>query len=484
MADSNRASLAYIEETNFNEVPDPEVSVTGTVTVAAPSTLTSDSTDAGPDFSGFSVGDKIVTSGFTNTENNGLFTIASVDTDTDTAHEIVVEEDTLVSETDAEDVTINSAIVFQNYRFTDESLAANTDTTQSEEIRPDRQVSDTIRTQISVEGDISWEFSAKTHDDLLEGFAMSKWSEYLDLSGTVSAVSVGTSDDYDKFTSDTAAGGPDLSNVIVGQWIETRDFTNTENNGYFKVMSLDTSTAVHEIEVAGTDLVDEADATDVKIDGSVLTNGVERKSYTFEKRFNDLPDADAFQTFHGCRIGTMDLDVSADAILTGSFGVSGAGFDPAQDGPTADDYLEAGTERVMNAIDHVSYLREGSKLIELDVMSISLSGDNNLRTQTAIGNLPPIGIGIGTISFTGNMEVYHTTRDLLNKYLSFEDTSVSFLLKDFDGNAYMFELEAMNYTEGAANVGGQDEDVMTELAFSAKVGGTSGKTFVITRFKP
>ena len=54
-------------------------------------------------------------------------------------------------------------------RYTGESLAYNINNSQSAEIRNDRNVSDMVRTDASAAGDINFELTFATFDDLLEG---------------------------------------------------------------------------------------------------------------------------------------------------------------------------------------------------------------------------------------------------------------------------------------------------------------------------
>lgn len=60
-------------------------------------------------------------------------------------------------------------------RMTGESLKQATDTTVSNEIRSDRQVPDVVRVGARAEGDVNFELSYGTFDELLEGALMSDW---------------------------------------------------------------------------------------------------------------------------------------------------------------------------------------------------------------------------------------------------------------------------------------------------------------------
>jgi len=65
---------------------------------------------------------------------------------------------------------------WKNLRFTSESLNYNKTTVTSEEIRPDRNVSDMIDVGFGVGGEIGFELSYGTLDDLIESLLFSTWS--------------------------------------------------------------------------------------------------------------------------------------------------------------------------------------------------------------------------------------------------------------------------------------------------------------------
>jgi hypothetical protein len=65
---------------------------------------------------------------------------------------------------------------FQNIRFTSENLQAAKETVRSQEIRPDRNVTDEIMVGRSVSGNMDFELSYGTFDNLLESLFHSEWT--------------------------------------------------------------------------------------------------------------------------------------------------------------------------------------------------------------------------------------------------------------------------------------------------------------------
>jgi hypothetical protein len=74
--------------------------------------------------------------------------------------------------------------IFQNMRFTSESLNAEKQTVTSDEIRPDRNVSDVVQTSRMASGDINDEFSYGSFDDLFESALYSTWATDVLKNGT------------------------------------------------------------------------------------------------------------------------------------------------------------------------------------------------------------------------------------------------------------------------------------------------------------
>lgn len=69
-------------------------------------------------------------------------------------------------------------------RYTGESLTFNINNTQSSEIRNDRNVSDMVRTDASCSGDLNFELTFGTFDDLLEGVMCGAYSTNVLKNGT------------------------------------------------------------------------------------------------------------------------------------------------------------------------------------------------------------------------------------------------------------------------------------------------------------
>ena len=353
---------------------------------------------------------------------------------------------------------------FKNIRFTSESFRQETATTQSSEIRTDRQVSDVIRTSISVSGDVGIELSYGQFDLWMEaGLLSGDWTGSATVDGADTAVSAVASDNSYNHTSAWAA------NPSIGDWIYVSGFTgNTANNGYSRV----TAVTGTKITVDHKTLVDDAAGEAVTIKTlDYVRNGTELRPFNIEREYTDV--SNEFVQFLGMAIDSWSLTMSADSIVTGSFSWLGKSETSATstlgDGANSDAF----TSTVMNSIDNVSGFFENGA--SFDITAFSLNVSNNLRTRQQVGTLGAISVGKGTSNVSGSLSCYFSAKALYDKYLNFTTTSLTLILEDSAGQAYVIFLPKVKLTSGARAAGGQNTDVIQEVSFEAFRDTTSGR---------
>lgn len=135
-------------------------------------------------------------------------------------------------------------------RFTGESLNYDIDYVRSAEITPSRQVLDVVNVGYRASGAINVEMSATTFDDFIASVLCRPWTTLPMIVNLTADTEVsGVTDSSDTFS--VAAGGASFK---LGHLLRTTGFTNTANNGIFRVASSTANTVV----VGGTPtLVDE-----------------------------------------------------------------------------------------------------------------------------------------------------------------------------------------------------------------------------------
>lgn len=371
-------------------------------------------------------------------------------------------------------ITPNSAL--QEIRMTGESLKGDTTTTNSAEIRDDRMISDVLRTMVAASGDINFELSYGSFDDFMVAALRSAgWS-------TGEAV-ITTSTDLTFASNTITLGSGSWTNTpAAGDWIRITGATDNANNvGYFKVTAA-TSTV---ITVAQTFTDTGAESGSVTIyNGAQITNGTTETSFSIERKYQDLTDI--HEGFVGMEIETFNLSITAEGLVTGSFGFMGklASSDATSDGIGDGSYTDANTNSIINATDNVQGIQEN--YADLGSTAFSLSLTNNLRGRTQIGALGYQSMGDGQIELTGTIQKYFENNTLFDKYLNFTETSLVVIINDATtvatGNAYVIEIPLVNFTSGQRTAGGSNADIIADLAWSAKRDATDDAMIRIVKF--
>ena len=335
---------------------------------------------------------------------------------------------------------------FTNMRFTSESVNYNLNNIVSDELRSDRMIPDLIQVGSDAGGDINFEMSYNAFDLEIQGAMAADWATAVAIANATDvAVTTG---DFSSTTTDFVTEG-----IVVGQWIKVAGFTNSENNGFHRV----TAVSANSMSV-NTTLVNEAAPADVDIDGQMIRNGVTQKGYTYQKELTDLASPLYF-TFNGGMVNTMALTVATGQILTGTFNVMALGAAVNTTGVTGQSDADGAANDVMNAVDNVVNIQFDDAASTAYFSELSLTVNNNLRGQDAVGSLPHVDIALSRLEVTGSISLYIQDETLYNNYLNATAFSLSFRVEDDAGNAYVFTLPKVKFETGAADAGGLDQDV-------------------------
>lgn len=369
-------------------------------------------------------------------------------------------------------------------RFTNESLNYSAQTVVSEEIRSDRQVSDIIRTGVESGGDVGIELSFGAFDDLFEGMLYNDWSAVQD-SDLNSPADPGftVALDSPNTSSTISAASPTtgfLNSLTVGAFIEVSgSVLSPVNDGYYRVTANSGANSITVSPALPSPGVD-----GFRIRESHLRNGTTLKSFLLEKAFTDVGE---YFSFTGMRVGTANISIAPGAILTGSFGFSGENATVQGNsiiaGLTSPETIPVAANDVFNAVDNVgNVLIDGAVDADVCFTEITFDVENNLRFQPCIGQLESSGIGVGRTQISGTLSAYFVNRSFFEKYLNFDTVAVSFTITDAAGNTYLMDFPSVKFTNGEVVAGGNDEDVLVTIEFTAKRDPTLGFTFGLNRF--
>ncbi len=362
---------------------------------------------------------------------------------------------------------------FTLVRHGGESLGQQSGTTQSQEIDTERNVKDLIRTSVSASGDINIEQSYGAHDALMEAVLGSAARTAKVVTANVAAATTGN-----KFT---VSSGTPFSSVAVGDWVKTVGFPTAVNNGVFKVTArTDTS-----VTVIGATLVTETAGAAQRLQhGGAIKNGAVERYFTIHKHMTNIADGAGtkpYHTFLGMVANTFNLNIANDAPITGSFGFIGSKMTPVATKPGGA-WGAAPANGITNGIDSIDSILEGSALDAYKILSATMQGTNNARALAEAGSAFAIDVALGTFSVTGSIRAYFRTSAELEKFLNNTDSAISFVVTDKDGNTTVIELPLVNFTSGASNAPGRDQDVIVELGFQAVMHATEAISMRVTSF--
>ena len=355
-------------------------------------------------------------------------------------------------------------------------LGATPETVVSDIIRSDRQVTDLIKTNESIGGQFDTELMPGAFDDLLLGMLQaSAWSTETEI---VSA-SPCTFTSSSNFSGIQSTGDFTAADVAVGDFIEIVQGTT---RGYFRVYTRPDN---DNIIVEGDTSAFNNSAACTITNGAAAENGSDTKSFTFEREYTDH-SPETFEYLSGLEIDTFSVTASASAIVTASFGMLGMNHvsQTSRQGS-----VQTGTDVAttpFNASNNVATIGEANQPGLQVCTELTMEVANNLRQRNVIGTEGAESIGSGEFNVTGQLSVYFGDNTLLEKLLENTETSISFGFSDGTGNALIFDMPAVKFSEGVPEVSGKNEDVMLNLGYQAfrksGSGGGTGYTLKVTRF--
>lgn len=132
-------------------------------------------------------------------------------------------------------------------RYTGSTINANKTTAISEEIRADRMVGDFIETGANTAGDTNVEFSAGSHDDLLEAAFYGAWTRPMTFD-SVKGTNLEWAD-----TDTLYVKGIDVTNYFTaGHRVKTHGFVGATNNDYWEISTITWNSGANRTEITMT----------------------------------------------------------------------------------------------------------------------------------------------------------------------------------------------------------------------------------------
>jgi hypothetical protein len=334
-------------------------------------------------------------------------------------------------------------------RITSESLHHNKRTERSREIRADRMTADHLELSKSASGDVNTELTYGDHEAFYESVFNDSMASTL-----VTAASTNIA------ASALISNGSDFTNFLPGQNVRIHGSgISTVNNG--AIVEVVTA-STHGMTVKGTTLAVETGVS-CRVNGRRLRNSTTEVSLLEEVEFTDVS---ATKYFTGMVAERYRMDARSQSIISQVFSFMGKrGFVGST--TVASTTATATSNTPMTAAVNVARIAENDTTLDVDVNSLSLSISNNLRGQSAVGSQSNIGVGAGSIVITGDLQLYFENTALYEKYVDHTSTSLSFTLKDTDGNAIVVNLPKVYIDGGNPDATGLDADVFLPATYTA-----------------
>lgn len=372
----------------------------------------------------------------------------------------------------------------QEVPFTSDSLSQNPSFSQSSIIVADRQVKDVIRTDVEAGGDVNFELiEGKGSSTAPYGFP-DDWflgallaSDYLNVADeTITATFVPKGANPAKIQSVNAV----LEQFVPGTWLRVTGASNAQNNAWCRVIANNSNSELEVIVVnAQGDFVSETSTANVTLKGVKLaTNGTTVKTYSILRQYQDLTDADA-EIITGAAINGFRLRTETGAILNGSF--TFLGKDAASGTPTGATITAASTGAVLNAVDHVMGVVEGSDVATFDLTSLEITVENGYRGKKKVAALGATDVIPGTFVANITFRGHYESKTIVDKMLNANTTSLAFVVEGPSTKGYVFDFPNVRLTGGSRVAGGQNQDVIFELTGQAFKSPTEAITMKIGR---
>jgi len=356
-----------------------------------------------------------------------------------------------------DEAVTGSGGAYKLLRNTGESMNTSLESARSDEIDSSRQYTGSVHVSGASAGSVNFQLSYGEYDEFLQAVLQSAdWA-------------TAYTDTVTDIATKVLTGITSTTGLVIGQSVKIAGLTETTEDGVYTIKSVNSSTSITLVEA----ITDEA-AGSITIDtNGHIVNGSTQRSYTFEKDFQ-VDGTSNYFAMSGMRASSLSMSFAAGSILSGEIafqGATGVGSDatPQDSGG----YQAAGTNELMNSVSNVNGLAIDAVDIAGDLTNIpvtfqemSISLNNNMRDQSAIGNLFPAGIGSGRIDVEATATLYFSDQNIFDKFIINDSVQLRFQLEDGAGNAYGFILPELKIASHEVTASGADADVMASVTFA------------------
>lgn len=210
----------------------------------------------------------------------------------------------------------------------------------------------------------------------------------------------------------------------------------------------------------------------------VLKAGTTRRSFTLERFFGDILSADKpYHRFTGVEFNTLQLQINANAMVTGTIGVVGKDMATATAIVAGATYNAVSTTSPLDSF--TGTLNEAGTPIAV-ITEIQLNLDNGLDPRFVVGSKTTLRPSIGRSNVSGTITAYFENSLLLDKFINETESSILFNLPDGAGNNLKFTLPRIKYNGGQPDVQGEGP-ITLSMPFQALLDSATSTNIIIER---
>lgn len=171
-------------------------------------------------------------------------------------------------------------------------------------------------------------------------------------------------------------------------------------------------------------------------------------------------DIDQYRLFTGCTVNTFAMNVSANAIVTATFGIIGKDMTVSGTSVDASPTASSGNQPY-DGNNFIGNVKEGGVSIAT-ITSIEFSLENGITPAMVIGSTTTPELGYGRAMLSGTISAYFNNATLMNKFINETESEIEFTLDDnVSGNAYRFWFPRVKYNGADVPVSGEDHRMIS-----------------------
>lgn len=210
------------------------------------------------------------------------------------------------------------------------------------------------------------------------------------------------------------------------------------------------------------------------------------RTFGIEKRFtlDESVPTYSFHRFTGCTVNTLNLSITPNEAITGSFGFMGNEMVTEGTEVAGSTYVSAGANPVMTAplvtglellspagIDNTTGDPLGTAVSWFDsgegcFTGLDITLNNNLRALACIGSLGTTENVLGRFEGTGSGSLYYGGDEPLDALINQTEYALRVTCTDDDGESFQFLFPRVAFSDASALATGTNTDVMTEFTLT------------------